>query len=178
MKRMKLAEALGLIRAIPDFPSPGILFQDITPALSNPHALATIIESLSQFDSDADVLAGVEARGFILGSALAIQRSSGFVPIRKQGKLPGKTFSKSYGLEYGTDVIEIHRDAFLPGEKVLLIDDVLATGGTLEASLGLIEEAGATISSIVVLLEIASLDGRSRIASSFPDVTIHALVTL
>jgi adenine phosphoribosyltransferase len=175
---MKLAEALALIRSIPDFPSPGILFQDITPALSNPQALATIIESLSQCDSDAEVVAGVEARGFILGSALAIQRSSGFVPIRKQGKLPGQTFSKSYGLEYGNDVIEIHRDAFLPGEKVLLIDDVLATGGTLEASLGLIQEAGATISSIVVLLEIASLGGRLRIASVFPDVTIHALVTL
>jgi adenine phosphoribosyltransferase len=175
---MKLAEALALIRSIPDFPSPGILFQDITPVLSNPQALATIIESLSQCDSDAEVVAGVEARGFILGSALAIQRSSGFVPIRKQGKLPGQTFSKSYGLEYGNDVIEIHRDAFRPGEKVLLIDDVLATGGTLEASLGLIQEAGATISSIVVLLEIASLGGRSRIASAFPDVTIHALVTL
>jgi len=175
---MELSEALALIRAVPDFPTPGILFQDITPALSNADALAVIIRALSEFDPTANVVAGVEARGFILGSALAIQRSSGFVPIRKRGKLPAATFSQSYGLEYGEDVIEIHRDAFLVGDSVLLTDDVLATGGTLEASLKLIDEAGGHISSIVVLLEISSLGGRARLAAAYPNVKIHALVTL
>jgi len=175
---MELSEALARIRAIPDFPAPGILFQDITPVLSNADALAVITQALSDFDPTAKVVAGVEARGFILGSALALQRSSGFVPIRKKGKLPAATFSQSYGLEYGEDVIEIHRDAFLPQETVLLIDDVLATGGTLEASLKLIEEAGGHISSIVVLLEIASLRGRARLAAAYPNVKIHALVTV
>jgi adenine phosphoribosyltransferase len=175
---MELSEALALIRAVPDFPTPGILFQDISPALSNADALAVIIRALSEFDPTANVVAGVEARGFILGSALAIQRSSGFVPIRKKGKLPAATFSQSYGLEYGEDVIEIHRDAFLVGDSVLLTDDVLATGGTLEASLKLIDEAGGHISSIVVLLEISSLGGRARLAAAYPNVKIHALVTL
>jgi len=175
---MELSEALALIRAVPDFPAPGILFQDITPALSNPDALAIIIQALSAFDSTAQVVAGIEARGFILGSALALQRSSGFVPIRKKGKLPAATFSQSYGLEYGEDVIEIHRDAFASQESVLLIDDVLATGGTLEASLKLIAEAGGRISSIVVLLEILSLGGRARINAAHRDLTINALVTL
>jgi adenine phosphoribosyltransferase len=173
---MELSEALALIRAIPDFPAPGILFQDITPVLSNADALAVITQALSDFDPTAKVVAGVEARGFILGSALALQRSSGFVPIRKKGKLPAATFSQSYGLEYGDDVIEIHRDAFLLQETVLLIDDVLATGGTLEASLKLIDEAGGHISSIVVLLEISSLGGRARLAAAYPNVKIHALV--
>jgi adenine phosphoribosyltransferase len=175
---MELSEALALIRAVPDFPAPGILFQDITPALANAEALAVITQALSDFDRTANVVAGVEARGFILGSALALQRSSGFVPIRKKGKLPAATFSQSYGLEYGEDVIEIHRDAFLSQESVLLIDDVLATGGTLEASVKLIDEAEGRISSIVVLLEISSLGGRARLAAAYPNVRIHALVTL
>jgi adenine phosphoribosyltransferase len=175
---MELSEALALIRAVPDFPAPGILFQDITPALANAEALAVITQALSDFDPTANVVAGVEARGFILGSALALQRSSGFVPIRKKGKLPAATFSQSYGLEYGEDVIEIHRDAFLSQESVLLIDDVLATGGTLEASVKLIDEAEGRISSIVVLLEISSLGGRARLAAAYPNVRIHALVTL
>lgn len=175
---MELSEALALIRAIPDFPAPGILFQDITPALSNPDSLAAIIKALSSFDPIADVVAGVEARGFILGSAMALERSSGFVPIRKQGKLPAPTYSQTYGLEYGDDVIEIHKDALLPEQKVLLIDDVLATGGTLEASLKLIQETGADASSIVVLLEIEALGGRTRITTAFPHIPIHALVTI
>jgi adenine phosphoribosyltransferase len=173
---MEISEALSLIRAIPDFPSPGILFQDITPLLANPDAMNAIITALAEFDTSADIVAGVEARGFILGSALAIHRSSGFVPIRKKGKLPADVFSQSYGLEYGHDIIEIHRDAFSPEQNVLLVDDVLATGGTLEASLRLIEEAGANVSSVVVLLEISALGGRSKIAESYPNVAIHALV--
>jgi adenine phosphoribosyltransferase len=175
---MELTEALALIRAIPDFPAPGILFQDITPALSSPEALSVIINALSDFDTTADVVAGIEARGFILGSAMALQRGSGFVPIRKKGKLPAPTFSQSYGLEYGEDIIEIHRDAFLSRESVLLIDDVLATGGTLEASIKLIDEAGGQISSIVVLLEITSLGGRERLATAFPNLKIYSLVSL
>ncbi len=174
---MEISEALTLIRAIPDFPSPGILFQDITPLLANPEAMSTIIAALAQFDSSADIVAGVEARGFILGSAVAIHRSLGFVPIRKKGKLPGEVFSQQYGLEYGNDVVEIHRDAFSPEQTVVLVDDVLATGGTLEASLRLIKQAGGLISSIVVLIEIPALGGRAKIAESFPDITIHALVS-
>jgi len=174
---MQLSEALAQIRAIPDFPSPGILFQDITPVLSNPEALKVVIDALSQFDRDAEIVAGVEARGFILGSALAMHRSSGFVPIRKKGKLPGEVFSQPYGLEYGNDVVEIHRDAFSPAQSVVLVDDVLATGGTLEASLRLIQQAGGVISSIVVLLEIQALGGRAKIAHSFPAIAIHALVS-
>jgi len=175
---MELSEALALIRAIPNFPTPGILFQDITPALSHPEALAVIVQALADLDPTADIVAGVEARGFILGSALALQRSSGFVPIRKKGKLPGPTFSQPYGLEYGDDVIEIHRDAFTSNESVVLIDDVLATGGTLDASLKLINEAGGRISSIVVLLEITSLGGRERLVAAYPHLKIHSLVTL
>ena len=173
---MELHEALSLIRAIPDFPSPGILFQDITPLLADAAALGIITQALSNFDSEADVVAGVEARGFIIGSALAIHRRCGFIPIRKQGKLPHKVFSQSYGLEYGEDVIEIHQDALLSHQKVLLIDDVLATGGTLVAALRLIKEAGGTISSVIVLFEITALNGRDKILQEFPDVKVHALV--
>jgi adenine phosphoribosyltransferase len=175
---MEISEALSLIRAIPDFPSPGILFQDITPMLADPDAMNSVIAALAKFDSSADIVAGVEARGFILGSALALHRALGFVPIRKKGKLPAEVFSQSYGLEYGHDVIEIHRDAFSSARSVVLVDDVLATGGTLEASLRLIEEAGAVVSSIVVLLEISSLGGRAKIAQSYPNVAIHALVVV
>jgi adenine phosphoribosyltransferase len=112
----------------------------------------------------------------MLGSALAIHRCCGFIPIRKQGKLPHKVFSQSYGLEYGEDVIEIHQDALLSHQKVLLIDDVLATGGTLVAALRLIKEAGGTISSVIVLFEITALNGREKILQEFPDVKVHALV--
>ena len=168
--------ALSLIRAIPDYPKPGILFQDITPMLSNGQALDAVISHLASLDKESEIAIGIEARGFILASALAVKKEIGFVPIRKKGKLPADTFSRSYGLEYGIDEIELHRDAFAPGTKVTLIDDVLATGGTLEAAISLIADAGGIITSIIVLLEISDLNGRQRIEQAAPTVPLHSLV--
>ena len=173
---MDIDSALSLIRAIPDYPKPGILFQDITPMLSNGQALDAVISHLASLDKESEITIGIEARGFILASALAVKREIGFVPIRKKGKLPAYTFSRSYGLEYGIDEIELHRDAFAPGTKVTLIDDVLATGGTLEAAISLIADAGGIITSIIVLLEISELNGRQRIEQAAPTVPLHSLV--
>ena len=173
---MDIDSALSLIRAIPDYPKPGILFQDITPMLSNGQALDAVISHLASLDKESEITIGIEARGFILASALAVKREIGFVPIRKKGKLPADTFSRSYGLEYGIDEIELHRDAFAPGTKVTLIDDVLATGGTLEAAISLIADAGGIITSIIVLLEISELKGRQRIEQAAPTVPLHSLV--
>jgi len=173
---MDIDSALSLIRAIPDYPKPGILFQDITPMLSNGQALDAVISHLASLDEESEIAIGIEARGFILASALAVKKEIGFVPIRKKGKLPADTFSRSYGLEYGIDEIELHRDAFTPGTKVTLIDDVLATGGTLEAAISLIADAGGIITSIIVLLEISELNGRQRIEQAAPTVPLHSLV--
>ena len=173
---MDIDSALSLIRAIPDYPKPGILFQDITPMLSNGQALDGVITHLASLDEESEIAIGIEARGFILASALAVRKEIGFVPIRKKGKLPADTFSRSYGLEYGIDEIELHRDAFAPGTKVTLIDDVLATGGTLEAAISLIADAGGIITSIIVLLEISELNGRQRIEQEAPTVPLHSLV--
>ena len=173
---MDIDSALSLIRAIPDYPKPGILFQDITPMLSNGQALDAVITHLASLDEESEIAIGIEARGFILASALAVKKEIGFVPIRKKGKLPADTFSRSYGLEYGIDEIELHRDAFAPGTKVTLIDDVLATGGTLEAAISLIADAGGIITSIIVLLEISELNGRQRIEQAAPTVPLHSLV--
>ena len=175
---MDLASALSLIRPIPDYPKPGILFQDITPLLASPEAFNRVVTEISSLDSSSEVAIGIEARGFILASAVAIKNEIGFVPVRKKGKLPAATYSRTYGLEYGIDEIEIHKDALKPGSKVTLIDDVLATGGTLEAAVSLVKDAGGTISSIVVLLEIAELHGRSRVEKIAPGVAIHALVKI
>ena len=173
---MDIGSALSLIRAIPDYPKPGILFQDITPMLSNGQALDAVITHLASLDKESEIAIGIEARGFILASALAVKKEIGFVPIRKKGKLPADTFSRSYGLEYGIDEIELHRDAFAPGTKVTLIDDVLATGGTLEAAISLISDAGGIITSIIVLLEISELNGRQRIEQAAKTVPLHSLV--
>ncbi len=173
---VKLNNALSLIREIPDYPQPGILFRDITPLLANQEAFAVVTESLLACDNSASHIAGIEARGFILASAMAIKAGAGFVPIRKAGKLPHAVFAESYSLEYGNATLEIHQDAFAHSQKVLLVDDVLATGGTVLAALKLIKRAGGNISQLCVLLEIAALDGRARILSEFPDVQITALV--
>ena len=175
---MDLASALSLIRPIPDYPKPGILFRDITPLLADPKALQRVVTEIASLDALSEIAIGIEARGFILASAVAIKKEIGFVPVRKKGKLPAATYSRAYGLEYGIDEIEIHRDALKPGCKVTLIDDVLATGGTLEAAVSLVKDAGGIISSIVVLLEIADLDGRNRVEAIAPGVAIHALVTI
>jgi len=175
---MDLGRALSLIRPIPDYPKPGILFQDITPLLADAQAFDRIITEIASLDPLSEIAVGIEARGFILASALAVKKKIGFVPLRKKGKLPAETYSRSYGLEYGIDELEIHRDALKPGTRVTLIDDVLATGGTLEAAIALVAEAGGEVSSIVVLLEIASLEGRQRIQKDAPQIPIHALVTI
>ena len=161
---MDISQSLALIRPIPDFPKPGILFQDISPLLANPAAFATVISALSTVVDEIDYVAALDARGFILGSAVAFHKQVGFIPIRKAGKLPHTALSRSYSLEYGQDKLEIHTDAMAAGSRVLLIDDVLATGGTLKAAISLIQDLGAVVLSAAVLLEIPQLAGRANIA--------------
>jgi len=177
---MELSEALGLIRPVPDFPIPGVLFQDIAPLLANPKAYQVITSEFGNSRSPFNLVAGVESRGFILASAIALDSEVGFIPIRKAGKLPGSVIKREYGLEYGSDALEMHSDAFI-GVKdptVLLVDDVLATGGTLIAALELIHDLNGNIGEIVVLLEIADLGGRERISAAFPGIELRALVTI
>ncbi len=173
---MELAQALSLIREIPDFPQAGILFKDITPLLANGEALRAITVALADSPTSYSCVAGIEARGFIVGAAIALERSVGFIPLRKAGKLPHRTIAKSYGLEYGSDVIEAHVDAVGPRDHVLIVDDVLATGGTLIAAIEIITELGATISEVVALFEIEALGGRKRIQERFPEIQIRSLV--
>ena len=165
----------GLIRDIPDYPSPGIMFRDITPLLRDGNALSAVAALMSAKDPAADLIAGIEARGFFFAAAIGVQSKRGVIPIRKKGKLPHAVHRQEYGLEYGTDVIEIHKDAAQAGEKVFLVDDVLATGGTLAAAIKLIETTGAKVSSVAVLLEIAGLGGRAKLLSEFPNLTINAI---
>lgn len=155
----------GLIRNIPDFPKPGIVFRDITPLLADPAGLAMAVEYVVQpfRGQSIDVVAGIESRGFILGMAVARDLSAGFVPIRKPGKLPCATRSASYALEYGTDTLEIHEDAVSPGTSVLIVDDLLATGGTASASCELVSSLGADIVGLAFLIELSSLGGRKKI---------------
>ncbi len=155
----------ALVRDVPDFPSPGILFRDITPLLASPAAFARAIDEMAgpwKASPPAKIL-GIEARGFMFGAALARELSVGFVPVRKPGKLPRETVRASYGLEYGVDTLEIHRDACAPGERVLVVDDVLATGGTAEAACRLAESLGAEVLGIAVFIELAALRGRARV---------------
>jgi len=173
---MNLQGALSLIREIPDYPKPGILFQDITPMLANAQAFNLILKEMSKHCTAVEVIAGIEARGFIFGAALAAHSELSFVPIRKSGKLPYKTISAQYGLEYGTDEIEVHVDAFLPNQKVLIVDDVLATGGTLLAAIELTKRCGADVAGILVLMELSFLEGRNRITDKYPDLSITSLV--
>lgn len=172
-----LDQALALIRSIPDYPKPGITFKDITPLLANAEAFARTIEEYGAYITTETVVAGIEARGFIFASALANRNRLGFVPIRKAGKLPHKTISKSYGLEYGEDIIEVHVDAFDSHPHVFLVDDVLATGGTISAAIDLIKSTGSKVTTVVVLFEIPELGGRERISKEHPDIKIVALTT-
>ena len=173
---MKLEDALSLIRDIPDYPKPGILFKDITPLLANSAAFATVIKAFADQIDDVDLIAGIEARGFIFAAAVAQAKGAGFVPFRKSGKLPFKTIGAKYGLEYGEDEIEVHIDAFADAKSVVIIDDVLATGGTIAAALELADRSGARVESVQVLFEISGLGGRELITKRFPNVEIKSLV--
>ena len=173
---MNIDDALSLIREIPDYPQPGIRFQDITPLLAHGEAFIAITEKFATYGESSTLIAGIEARGFIFASAVANQLHSGFVPIRKAGKLPHAVFSQSYGLEYGTDILEIHVDAIPFAGEVLLIDDVLATGGTLDAAIQLVSRAGGSVYQILALLEIQALEGRARLAAKYPQIPVHSLV--
>jgi adenine phosphoribosyltransferase len=175
---MNKEELRSLIRDIPNYPSPGILFRDITPLLRDGNALTTVAELMSAEDKSADLIAGIEARGFFFAAAIGLQSKRGVIPIRKKGKLPHEVHSQEYGLEYGQDVIEIHKDAAKPGESVFLVDDVLATGGTLAAAVKLITATGAKVTSIGVLLEIAELGGRAKLQKEFPSLEINAIFTV
>jgi adenine phosphoribosyltransferase len=162
------------IRNVPDFPKAGILFYDITTLLRDREGFQQTIEALVQpFAAlDIDVVVGVESRGFILGGAVADRLGAGFAPVRKKGKLPSKTVQETYDLEYGTDCLEIHADAVEPGQRVLIVDDVLATGGTAAATAALVRKLGGAIQALAFLVELEFLDGRRKI----PNETIHSIL--
>jgi adenine phosphoribosyltransferase len=164
---------LSRIRDVPDYPKPGILFKDITPLLADHAVFSAVVDELAD-GLDVDKVAGIEARGFILAAPVAYHCGAGFVPVRKQGKLPAETFAESYDLEYGSATIEVHRDAFAPGERVLIVDDVLATGGTARATVELIRSTGAEVVGVAVLMELAFLKGRDRLT----DVGVRSLVVV
>jgi adenine phosphoribosyltransferase len=169
-----------LVLDVPDFPEPGIVFKDITPLLADHTAFGTVVEGLAAAGRDAsgapavDKVVGMEARGFILAAPVALTLGAGFVPVRKAGKLPRETHSVSYALEYGSATLELHRDAVSPGERVLLVDDVLATGGTVAATRKLVEDCGGTVVGVAVLMELSFLPGRETIG----DLPLLALRTV
>ena len=153
------------VRSIPDFPEPGVIFRDVTSILQDADGLKLAIDSMQELIGDipVDVIVGTESRGFIFGMPLAYNLHTSFVPVRKKGKLPCETISEEYDLEYGSAEIEIHKDAVKPGQKVVIIDDLIATGGTIEASVKLIESLGGEVVKIVFLMELAGLKGRERL---------------
>ena len=164
-----------LIRDVPDYPKPGVLFKDITPLLHDPSGLAMAVELMaSPFRGQGiQVVCGAESRGFIFGTAIAQALSAGFVPIRKPGKLPAETRAIEYELEYGTDTLEVHTDAVKPGQKVLMVDDLLATGGTMKACCDLIEQLGGDIVGVTVLIELDFLKGRDKLK---PHDGVHSVL--
>jgi adenine phosphoribosyltransferase len=166
----------GFVRDVPDFPKKGIVFKDITPLLADAGALKEAVGRMAaMFRNDkVDLVASVEARGFIFGPAVAMQLGAGFVPVRKPGKLPCQTRHMSYQLEYGTDTVHIHADAIKPGQRVLLVDDLLATGGTIEATARLVEEMGGEVTGMAFLIELAFLKPRQRLAGR----RIESLITV
>ena len=175
-----MADVIALIerwvRPIPDWPVPGVTFRDITPLLAQPEAFASVIDALAAAGEElgpVDAVLGIEARGFIVGAPVALKLGTAFVPVRKAGKLPAETLSVSYALEYGEAIVEIHADALKPGDRVLVVDDLLATGGTLEAAAALVEQAGATVAGHVVAIELPALGGRSRVG----DVPLRSLAS-
>lgn len=160
MKKLK-----DYVRTIPDFPEPGIMFRDVTSILQDKDGLVLAIDEIDKVigDIDFDLIIGPESRGFIFGVPLAYKRKKAFIPVRKEGKLPGETVSMEYDLEYGTGVIEMHKDAIIPGQKIVIIDDLIATGGTIEAITKLIKELGGEVVKIVFLMELKGLNGRDKL---------------
>jgi adenine phosphoribosyltransferase len=172
---MDVEEIKALIRDVPDFPEPGIVFRDITPVLSDPIAFSTIIDLIVVHfgRGNVDKVVGIEARGFILAAPVAYHFGAGVVPVRKKGKLPFETIDEEYSLEYGSASLEIHRDAVSPGERVLVVDDVLATGGTARAAASLVERIGGKVCGISCLIELDALEGRAKIADHDLFTLIH-----
>jgi len=162
------------IRDVPDYPKPGILFKDITPLLADGAAFATTVHALAEGNEGVTKVAGIEARGFIFAAPVAMVLGAGFVPVRKQGKLPAETYSATYDLEYGSATIELHTDAFAPDDRVLIVDDVLATGGTAAATVELVQRSGAEVAGLIVLLELGFLSGRSKL----PGLRVRSLLTV
>ncbi|MDQ6891471.1 MAG: adenine phosphoribosyltransferase [Acidobacteriota bacterium] len=161
-----MTDLRALVRDVPDFPSPGILFRDITPLLANPEAFRAAVFAMSAPYRGVGLskVLGIEARGFMFGAAVARELAVGFVPVRKPGKLPGETIRASYGLEYGKDTLEVHRDACTAGERVVIVDDVLATGGTAEAAARLADSLNAEVVGLTFFIELENLGGRARLA--------------
>jgi adenine phosphoribosyltransferase len=162
---MDLSELKAKIRDIKDFPTEGILFKDITTLLRDPKAFKYVLDELATayIQSRVEIVVGIESRGFIFGGALAHELGAGFVPVRKLGKLPAKTIEVEYELEYGRDALAMHEDAIVPGQRVLVVDDLLATGGTMAATLRLVEQSGGTVVGVAFLIELAFLRGRDRL---------------
>ena len=160
-----MSKAEQYVTSIPDFPQPGIIFRDVTSVLCHADGLKAAIDEMQELleGVDFDVVAGLESRGFVLGTPIAYNLHKAFVPIRKKGKLPRETISESYDLEYGSAEVEIHKDAIKPGQKVVLVDDLIATGGTIEACAKMIERLGAEVTRIVFLMELAGLKGREKL---------------
>ena len=178
---VRLDEVLAThILDVPDYPMPGVVFKDITPLLADPAAFGAVIGAMADQvrAAGATRVAGLEARGFMLAAPVALAAGVGFVPVRKAGKLPRATYHEDYELEYGSAAIEVHRDAFEPGERVMVVDDILATGGTAVAAAKLVRDAGAVPVGLTVLMELGFLGGRERFATSVPDAGIHPLLVV
>jgi adenine phosphoribosyltransferase len=169
---LSLARVVELIRDVPDYPSPGVLFRDITPVLADAEAFAIVTTELASLVGEADVVVGVEARGFLLGAAVAIVTGTGVVPVRKAGKLPRVAGSRTYELEYGTATLELPADTVAPGARAFVVDDVLATGGTAAATCALLADAGVEVIGFGALLELTALGGRARLGG----IPVHALL--
>ena len=174
---MTPAEIKALVRTVPGFPAPGILFRDITTLIAHPEGLSATLDHLVEAARPAQpsAVAGIEARGFILGGAIADRLECGFIPIRKKGKLPWKTIGQEYTLEYGVDVIEVHEDAITPGTRVLIVDDLIATGGTAEAAAKLVQRSGGTFVGATFIVDLPDLGGMKRLSGL--GVVSHALVS-